>query len=727
MAASGNGGGGNVTIISLDKVAQYLQKPIKNLPDVEVARTSIAQAPSLPLAGVPLSLKADAVFDIAAFNDPGDQDPDGVVTDLVAYPGGQQRGWLRYRIAGSLTADSELKLNSAKVGIDASASIAFSDYRLHPLNRPAHEAVRNDLSSPRTILDKGSVENVGIDEALLMRVRGDLEASIELTWSDVWSKALGTIVAALDTRTPLVVEAKAAASVGFQVTLTDDFLLALTKVDDATYRVAVRKTSGNGVVIKEDVGIVAGFSKPDAAKAEIRRLIAGIAGESLSTVDAALAAAAGETLTDKQEKIIEKLAKLLKIDDEIEGFQKRAEAIRKKIGSVVETIESAATTRVALSFAHEYSRLSTSQLLIRARVPKDTLLNLHGDLVQRRFRKLIDAPNVTLEKYLDEEKTKRTRAWGFTLGIGKFQVVEKDSDEMETVIRRSSDGHGLMIAYAGRRAFGATKWADIAESVVDFKAEMPSYDDAPTAADFDFGLQIGLELTRRKLNRESIGAIVDAARVWRIVDGAGAADLQARLEQRKGTNATAAFELVLDEPALLAVMPLCGAARLEDAATALAAAVPFQDGYDARRNVGLRIRAYAPMWLRVLRGETANWAHEASRAVRDIANDGLVNVELQNHLWTFANLVNGHPHAQRVWRGFATGAQMLGEAVTVGTMKYWKIPTIYQQMRGFWTQALYMRAVGALITDVAERNGALDAVTRVARITAGDEEIVAGA
>jgi len=67
----------------------------------------------------------------------------------------------------------------------------------------------------------------------------------------------------------------------------------------------------------------------------------------------------------------------------IEALRQRVEEIEKRIGEVITDI---AKTRISLSFAYEYSRVSEKVNLLQATLDRSALKAFHADLIRAQTR-----------------------------------------------------------------------------------------------------------------------------------------------------------------------------------------------------------------------------------------------------------------------------------------------------------------------------------------------------
>ncbi len=722
-----------IRIIDWDSVKdQFLGRTVSQLDRSAVASVAVKEAPRLAIRDVGVTLAGTATLAIHAFNDPQDDDDEHVIGvagtftadgELVdpRIPYNAQNAWLRYSLVGELTADATARLRGAGINVSASSQVVLSDYRRHnPFDR-ADTGVLADLASARTALDVDHVAALGRGEALYYELRGDLLFFVSVSWSDIFAKTLSDIASLLPTSKTFAVAARAGASSSFKVTLTDDFVIVFWRDQSGTLHGGVRKASSRGTAFAATVSVTASFADPSAVAEAAESVLHGYFGEGLATIDHILSKATGADLTGDEKRIFDAVMEALGLDPVV-ALAAEAKGKLGRLRSAVEAkLEEAAETRIGASWNYDYSRLESTQYIVEAPLTETQLRRLHSSLVAQDVSPLLaeaESGALQLTRYLDETTVVRSSAHGFSLGIGKwFEIGDRDRSRLTIRTRRSRDRTRSMISYIGARSFGGAKNWSIGQFDFDFRAEMAAYAVEPKTSDFDFGLALAMTATPRKLTPEAIAAIVDTASLWAIIASERPHELREMLAAIGSRTVTARYQLTFDKQVLRQIAPLAGVRDCGGMAGAIAAAMPWGT-FAARSSWQTRRELYAAAW-RVVLAEQAG-AGEACDVVRHAlhaADPAMAQLDATDaHMWTLRSLIDGHPQIVSHYSTWTTGARLLGAAVGEGTLASSKIETIFEDLYGFFSQVLYVRAIGRYLIDIAAAAGQTAAVGRVLSI-----------
>ena len=213
-------------------------------------------------------------------------------------------GYLKEAEAG-VKAAAGIPLGSL-VGIEAGAEATalFADYRVHTPREQARAAFKVDISKPARFVTK--LQDVRIlepGEALAFRFAGKINADVTVNWFDVFTGQIGSLGKLLGTATPIAISFKAGATVALSVSVSDDFLIVFSRVDENRWRVGVRKVKSGRIAPSLDTGIDVGFANPKELKALASAALDGVLGAPLAKVKAVLSAASLESLGAAERKL----------------------------------------------------------------------------------------------------------------------------------------------------------------------------------------------------------------------------------------------------------------------------------------------------------------------------------------------------------------------------------------------------------------------------------------
>jgi hypothetical protein len=735
-------------------------KPLKDAPP-ELVKEDAANARyegEMEVSGIKFSLNAEAVGRLEALNDKDDKDAEGVFGEprkddgdftvtldpLLRADG--ERAWLKYRFkaGGKVTVGAEWSVLG--VEFNAEKGFIFADYHAHPITASARDAVLSDLTRLRLATRADDALALEEGDALTFQTYGRLSAGVTLSWSDVFTSALGSIAPLVPSGTTLSVKVSASASVEFKASVTDNFRVVFTKAGEGV-RVSVLKSKTNEVGFKASLGVKAEFANPKDAEKYLGELFETVAGGPVGKINDLFAKFSGATLIEQLPESARPLATALA--ERIGGagplatvgaLKEKWEAVKKK---VEENIKKAAKTKVEAGFAYEYLRISAEDTLLDVDLPADVFREFHAGIVARHLTPVTDWARENpeaLRKYLRQKGVKRAQAWGFTLGLSPWgiEIGGKDKIERTLVVQENIDGF-QRVAYNGVRSyeakwmFGDYKWA------ADFKAQTPGFstDKLPTTCDFEYGLSFNWGWDDKSLNADELRDLIDHAVIWRAVSAGDAGDVFQKISARAGQTAEASLELTIDDAALRALVR-AAAAGFDQSPTrpgltrndvlgtyALGTAMPVWEPYAARRRANDRRTLYAPLWEIYFRDgdnkrSPQDYAKTAGKRLPEIAAEnqidlqGLVGREGKQvpnpDLQTFAGqiVMNGDidhmDSVHRNWGKFLKGLQRLDAATRPGGCVPYTTKTVsdaFELLKGFWSQALFLRAAGVYLLGLA--------------------------
>jgi len=204
----------------------------------------------------------------------------------------------------------------------------------------------------------------------------------------------------------------------------------------------------------------------------------------LSEVQDLLKASSLDDLGPAERKIARTVLDRLGLKDEratIESLREKVGAIKEKIAG---NIEKVLKTRIALSFAYEYNRITSDTNLLQATFTAKAIKALHPDVIKGKTQSTVQAirdgkPGIDLELYLNQKEIVRTHSWGFTLGFGKWATIGgKDFKKVSTIRRTDFQGR-VQESYLGARSYTGTWVGEKSEWGVDLKADMKNYSAEP--------------------------------------------------------------------------------------------------------------------------------------------------------------------------------------------------------------------------------------------------------
>ena len=592
--------------------------------------------------------------------------------------------WIKYVCTADVQLDARAPAGPLTFAGRTSGGATVVDYRHHPADTGLASAVTSDLASPRVVFVRDHVLALSPKDALAFETHGELTASVDIEWSDIFTSEIGALARILNARRPLAVETTIGATCSAKVKVTDTFRVAFGAVADGMLRVAIRK----GEVRRADIDAGLSLTVELDDRAALRRI-----------ADDVLAAVG---LTD---------------DAAAADLRERA----------IDAIDEVARTKIGTAFAYEYHRTASDATLFEATIAAGRLSpSLHAAFVCGDVASAFASPPGVLgvTRYLNESRTTITKAWGFTLGIGPWQAMGRDRRRLTRVVRYDVAKELEQRSYIGSGGYERTHltW------MVDFKADMRGWSAEPVVDEYGFGLHVAWIRDRQTFTADDLETALDFAALWKICDEAALPWLRARLAPVVGMDAEWSFHVRLRNAVLRAAARAVAAMTPGDLAGAAAAAM--NPGVE-RQPPSVRRSVFAPLWRVVLQGpqhfNVETVMHSADQALsdpraawreREVASGDGVDPD------TVAGIVRADPAMLDDCRRLIRGCRVLTDALATSARDDGVVEAVYADLVSFWRQSHQVRMLGLLATDLAPN---LDEVDRALNIAVGERAVVISA
>ena len=649
------------------------------------------------------------------------------------------RAWLKYRAEAGVKAAGTIGVTDIiGLDIDVERSVIVADYRVHKadqLTRAAFEADIKTLARFATNLDH--VQQMAPGEALALRLKGSLHAAVTVSWADVFTGQIGSLSALLGTAAPIAVSLKAGASVTADVRVSDDFVIVFSRISQKQWRAGLRKVKSSRVAPSVDAGIEVGFADPDQIQGVLGGFVEGVLGTPVAKVKALVKAGSLDALGGAERKIafaaMERLG-LKPAVDTLKTLEQRLDDIQKRIGEVIEDV---ARTRIGLSFAYEYNRVSEHLSLLQLSLSQAALKRFHADLIRARTLPVTTSiaandAGVTLELYLNQKSLSRERSWGFTLGLGKWARVGGTDFKKVAVVQRFDLTSRVQESYLGARGYKGSWVGESIEWGVDFKADMKDYAIEPKVSDYSFGLHLLFASEQKSFEANELDEWLDAALIWRVLREADVPDVRGALSTALNKKGSVSLQVTVPNTVIRAALRSLAAAEPDAYASALAAAMPWMKDSLARTNAARRREIYTPLWAAHLREPSQSVTSLGTKAAERLKAEGhdeliLLETAFLSHPdpFSFAGLTQINGNTRRVCDAFTRGMRILNTAIDTGARNLKTIDKAVKEMNDLWTQSHHVRAMGVYLVDAAQQIGQLRDVTRTLIVQgAGSEAIV---
>lgn len=755
----------------------------RQVPDVKLVdqdiKVSLAQGtftqenilpPKLNLTDFTLSFEAGGEASIRNFNSPGDVDENRVVgeaTDDEPAPDaprpqlllGGDMGWMRYQVTARVKSAAGVNLSFLSGGTGGELSVTLSDYRGHPLSRNMREAARMDLAEPR-LMQATDIAKLSTNDAMSWQARGNLQTRLELNWADLFTTNLSRL-SFLRGNELLALKTDVKAGVSAKVGLTDDFQLTFSRARPGRIQVSVRKAKSREGTLGAGLGVTVEFVDAGAVKTQLGKVLDAMVGPALRELAGQLGTPTDATALQVMDALVDKASKLKLSDVQKQALRLALERIgmdpaladvanikgawddfKKKVEGKLDEV---AKTQIASGFQYEYLRLSEASTLLEVVVDDATAMRFHGSLIKGNLVDLLkwmkelpeNQKSFELLNYLRSTSLTRQQAYGFSLGLGSFEVLKSAGSRKDTWVTQENGQGARRMAFLGRRGYEDKLLGNRGQWTVDFKADMDRFAPAPVASDFRYGLHLMLWGRQKKMTRKELQAAVDDAVVWGVLDAADAASVMSTLQGDTGKEPIETrLELKMADDTFRALVPKVQAFEVGVFARALARAMPWSE-QTPRASAEFRRTVYAPIWEAYLRevqdkGSMMTTDLAPSRAAQ-IAESFLKRDPIGKELlliestwrpdagnFTFAEVIDRNRGTLGKCQAFVAGMVRLRRAIDERKAPD-ELRTVFSELEGMWNTGFHLRAAGSLLSELAKATPmGLASVERTFTVTMAD-------
>src|SRR5262245_22154805 len=393
---------------------------------------------------VGFTFHAGGAISIAALNGKSGLDEAGVVgVQNIRTPAGAftpplqfsaTDGWLKY------TADADVKADvSAATGMvaftgGAGTRISMSDYHRHALGDDLLASAVADLKTLRSAAVLNHVQNLPAGDALTFETRGELTASLEIEWGDVFTSEIGSLARLLKSAAPIAIKTTVGATATVDVSIADTFIVVFARPLGGKLRVAVKKDTQKAIDGTASATISARIADVAAVQTIVDDVVAGLLGTVKDRLTALLDNLASRALTAGDNALAASIVDRLKLAG-VDQIAKGVEKLKEEAASRIEAIVS---SKVDASFTYEYHRVGSDVSLFEGEIqdggPDKAL---HEKLLGGNLAAAFKHPpsDISLQRFLNEKSTTVTKAWGFTLGLNKWRLFGQDRRQVTSVER----------------------------------------------------------------------------------------------------------------------------------------------------------------------------------------------------------------------------------------------------------------------------------------------------
>ncbi|MFB1479254.1 hypothetical protein [Corallococcus sp. RDP092CA] len=711
-------------LVLLDEVSKVLpDAPLKGSDiRVELPTASYALPAGEQLGPLTFAFDVSARGFVEGYDAPADVDAAGVVgeapgdatTQLApALVYGGDPAWLKYGVEARVKAEVGFPLPYVALAANGDVRVLLADYHRHTQDTNARAALKEDAPNLRLPLLTSSLDKLGVGDAMAFQARGELSVTATLDWTDVYTSNLQTLTKLLSASTLLAFEAKAGATVSARVRVVDDYAVIFSRPAAGQVRVQVKKGVAREAGVTASLHVEASLTDPSAVVAQVEQVLEGLLSVPLSRFESLMTKLEAHSLSEDEAKVLRLILDRLGFQ-ELEADTTALRAQWEKLRADVRArIQALAESKFEAGFRYEYLRLREQTTLLAAVCTDAQARALHPLLVSGRLdgamQKMRDE-GMALEQCLLKEVDKESRAWGFSLKLGRWALGGNDTRELTQVVQRNSleKEAPQRISFLGVRSYSGALLTPYMHWTADFKADMAEFRKSPTVADFDLGLYLLLAHDARKLSDTELRQAVDEAIVWGALDDAEEEEVLRRIRDAAGgKELEARVELKLDNRTMRDVIARAADPDAPSAfARALGRALPWY-GVSCRDRPAVRESVYAPLWKAYLE---QNWsaADAARTAAATLKNHSLVGPfayvegQLGNGMLTFAEVIQKNPGTVSKWRDLRAGLLDLRNNEQ-------RSPSVFngafKALSQSWAQSFHLKATGAFFLELASRGG----------------------
>ncbi|WP_340201416.1 hypothetical protein [Ascidiimonas sp. W6] len=712
------------------------------------------------------------------FNEPGDKDKDGILGNdkKAALKLNTNYPILKHALSFGVTAGASGNVKGVDFGIETGAALKTIAYFKHGKEDKVRDALLSDLKGMSFGYFLPQVKKLKVGEALAVVTNANIGLSLAFETTDVISAGLDGLTDFIKSSESIALDIDLGAKIGVNFSLTGNYELIFTKVSGTRYGLFVKSAVASETKANAKLGASAAFNNPKAVsdflEKQLDKLLEAVTTldiEEITDLEKKLkdASAANLSLVDLEEneqKVVTLLIDRLKLKDEVDKVTGLLNKIGEIRGDIKTKIAEAAKTKIEAGFNYEYSRMSSTDILLKAEMDESILTKTHKDLVLFNTTSFVDlatkATNknkISVKEYLKEKSLKITRNWGISLGIGNYKFGGSDTKEIESKIQETIIDNVKVekVAFDGIRkyeetgdlgGFGNDYW-------VAFNASMDEFKKEPTVSDFDYGFSFFLEHREGKLRRsekDKFLQIMDMAKLWNIVsekEGDNRTDELWSILNHKTKSEDISFSFKLNFTAeafdslkadwtnLIVNQP---DKNLRLISQAFGKAMPYDADFKYRKDSQLRGQAYGELWNYYFRNEgltgipnEVGFAHYSQKAedyfkTREFDLSRLEGKydnpnQAGDNKW-FGGIIRINNPAKNI-KSFLNGLEDLLFAIQTKDPKYEKVvKRAFRDMQSGWAFQFCIKALGIYFLEMAKIKGITKAVESQLEIKYTDKD-----
>ena len=682
------------------------------------------------------SVSADARIKISLFNDALDRDPHGILTHPVADENEEEGGaknWVDFRADKeaflkynlSVTAGAEGSFSGEGTGIswDGFKHMDTLFYKKHSRETPFTTALMKDLKSFKTPLHWESVNKLETGDVLAWSCEGRLEASANVSWSNVLQHSLPLIADAIPGNTSLDIQLGPQFAAEFELELSGSFLYGLKKTEGDRIHLLVSKqsVSSSGATLSYGMNIRFKDSEKAGEQLEVLadRIVSSLLGDEIARIEEWVGKLEKGEEVARDISWIDRLLHLLGVDSVEEYRGQLKERYGQWRTSIIEKLKEVSSAYVEMGMTYQYRRIKTGEELLSVDMPIDRLKPLHPELLRFRLSNMVEAiradggREMNLHNYFKMKTLRIERSFGFSMGIFGREFMASGNKRMSEVSKEYNISGQCRLNRTDIRGYRSVLFGEKLDCWVEFAADMDGFSEGAEVKlkELEFSMALGViqEMGRVK-KKHHLKALLDPALAWGILFPDDVHELAEKyLPDAKESGASLSLQLKIPSDLFHPLMHQLGQSGLNEkarllAAEGLASVTPYWEHFPERYQFELRQRLYRPIWLHFLREgglSTFDMSNIVSGHLRKEYPEGkLHRIKGQNQrdmMVSVAEIVRVHPHFYRDFLAFIGGLQKLHGGIIRSATYDSKYQKAYGQLKHFFAHPFYIRCLGAFM------------------------------
>ncbi len=591
-------------------------------------------------------------------------------------------------------------------------------------------SILKDMIAYKTFLKTSDLSKLEIDNILSVEWQGKLNTKASFTWAGVVTGSISSVMRSIKQTGVIDVDVKSGVEVGFDVTFSDHFTLAVKRTEQNEYHLIVQKKKNSNKSFSIDAGVGVSFSKPDEAKSVIQglanQIIEKLTKKTEIEITDALDKFDNKVTGVKENEIVSLILNLLpeSIQNKVDvSLKEKYQEYKKYINT---KIEDGVKRNIKISFGYQYCKIKSSEVVLSCSMDLETLEKIHLELIHFNIKPVLDAilnqdKKIRLHSYLKLEEIKVNKTWGFSLTALGIKLIG-NQDNTENIFKRISINNHQQITdqriftYKSKIGDWQHHWG------IEIEAKMPKLSrDANVAklSEFEYTLAFA-DISGGKISdQDKLGEHLDTTFLWQFYPDSKIEETIKKLFQDvKKRVLTVSNQVKFSPEAIHWLIQTLGTQSyeknigvLDKFSKAMAAALPYWSTYEERKYPSTREKIYAPFWKGHI---MSNYSTNSVLNLKDHPkynelniSPGLLIIEQEegsNRCLTFMDIIKTyHIDSQSLDHIFKTFSLMRNYLLN-GQIYDKKYASLVRQLSSIQSNSHYCRAFGRFLIDILPKN-----------------------